>query len=171
MAGRASLAQGRLVTTDRKYHPFSAYRAVPLPVLNGPIRPPTLEEAALSCTILLVDDMRHVREVLRLRLELEDGFTIVAEGSDGRQAIELASRHQPDVAIIDHSMPVLTGLEAIPQLKTVSPNTRVIMFSSSDEVRTRALRAGADAFINKSHPLEACIDEVATGCSTHRART
>lgn len=125
-----------------------------------------VQEAALSCTILLVDDMRHVREVLRLRLELEDGYTIVAEARDGREAIEMASQHQPDVAIIDHSMPVLTGLEAIPELKTVSPRTRVIMFSSSDEVRPHALEAGADAFISKSHPLEECIKEVASGCTT-----
>lgn len=52
----------------------------------------------VAYTILLVDDMRHVREVLRLRLELENGCTIVAEGCDGDQAIELARRHQPDVA-------------------------------------------------------------------------
>lgn len=119
----------------------------------------------MACTILLADDAAYIRSVLRIRLELEDGFEIVAEAEDGSEAIHMASLHQPDVVIIDNSMPVMTGLEAIPGLKRVSPGTKVVMFSSADDsVRREALKLGADAFVSKSEPLDACIEEVADGC-------
>ena len=119
----------------------------------------------MACTILLADDAAHIRYVLRLRLELEDGFEIIAEAEDGSEAVEMASLHQPNVVVIDNSMPVMTGLEAIPRLKSVAPSTKVVMFSSADEtVRREALLLGADAFVSKSEPLDTCVEEVAEGC-------
>ena len=119
----------------------------------------------MACTILLADDAAYIRSVLRLRLELEDGFEVVAEAEVGSEAVEMASLHQPNIIIIDNSMPVMTGLEAIPHLKTVSPAARVVMFSSADEsVRLEALQLGADAFVSKSEPLESCVEQVAEGC-------
>lgn len=118
----------------------------------------------LPCTVLLVDDMHYVRDVLRIRLELE-GFTVVGEAADGGRAVELARQLQPDVAVMDHQMPVLTGVEAVPRVKAASPGTHVIIFSSSTEVRARAMAAGADAFVAKSEPLESFVQEVAYGCA------
>lgn len=118
----------------------------------------------MACTVLLADDLDHVRQILRIRLELDDEFCVVAEARDGRNAIMMASMHQPDVIVLDNQMPVMTGLEALPRVKEVAPHARVVMFSSDDDVEWRALAAGADAFVNKSEPLESCIDEVAVGC-------
>lgn len=119
----------------------------------------------MACTVLLADDTDHIRLVVRMRLEREDGFEVVAEAGNGAEAVELASIHRPDVVVIDNSMPVMTGIEAIPKLKSVSPASKVVMLSSGDEaVRREALAVGADAFVSKSDPLEECIDEVADGC-------
>ena len=118
----------------------------------------------MACTVLLADDLDHVRMVLRMRLELEDGYEIVAEAADGREAIAMASLHQPDVVILDNHMPVMSGLEALPHLRAAAPSARVVMFSSDTDAERRALAAGADAFVSKSDPIEACIDQVAVGC-------
>lgn len=118
----------------------------------------------MTCRILLADDLDHVRSILRIRLELEDEFRVVAEACDGERAVQLASVHQPDVVILDNRMPVLSGLEAIPLVKQVAPQARVVMFSSDNDLEHDALAAGADAFVNKSEPLESCVDQVAIGC-------
>lgn len=118
----------------------------------------------MACTVLLADDRDHVRQILRIRLELDDEFRVVAEARDGENAIMMASMHQPDVIVLDNQMPVMTGLEALPRVKEVAPRARVVMFSSDDDLEGKALAAGADAFVNKSEPLEACINEVAVGC-------
>ena len=62
--------------------------------------------------ILLADDHKVMRRGLRLLLESQPGFTVVAEAADGRQAVEQAEAHQPDVAVLDIAMPNLSGIEA-----------------------------------------------------------
>ncbi len=107
-------------------------------------------------TIVVVDDAVEVRTLVRTRLTLSREFEVVGEGASGLEAIELAERMQPDVLLLDVSMPGMDGLEALPRVRAVSPSTQVVMYSGFAEEglsdRCRAL--GATAFVEKSNSLE-----------------
>ena len=84
-------------------------------------------------TIVIVDDASEVRGMLRTRLRLSGRLTVVGEGADGSEAVELAREHQPALMLLDVSMPVMDGLEALPLVLAASPATRVVMFSGFEE--------------------------------------
>jgi PAS domain S-box-containing protein len=118
-------------------------------------------------TVVVVDDAVEVRALVRSRLRLSGRFDVVGEGGDGREAIDLVRRHAPDVLVLDVSMPVLGGLEALPDIRRASPRTRVVMYTGFDEERLagRALELGAAALVPKSHPLELLADELDAICA------
>jgi DNA-binding NarL/FixJ family response regulator len=101
--------------------------------------------------VLIVDDVRDLRMLLRMALEQDDAFEVVAEAADGLEAIEQAGLHQPDLVVLDLSMPVLDGLEALPRILESAPEARVAVLSGFDGSRMRepALAAGAVAYIEK----------------------
>ena len=101
--------------------------------------------------VLLVDDVRDLRTLLRMALEGEGSFEVVAEAENGLEAIEQAALHQPDLVVLDLSMPVLDGLEALPRILQSAPGARVVVLSGFDGSRMRApaLAAGAVAYVEK----------------------
>ncbi len=101
--------------------------------------------------ILIAEDHRIVRDGLRMLLQSEPDFAVVGEAENGREAVVLAKEVQPDVAILDISMPDLSGLEATPLIKTESPQTQVLILTmhESDEYFFRALQAGASGYVLK----------------------
>jgi two-component system, NarL family, response regulator NreC len=102
--------------------------------------------------ILIADDHAIIRRGLRALLAHEPGYEIVAEASDGRQAVELAERESPNVAILDISMPVLNGLEAARQISAKLYEVQIIMLTvHADECYLlNALKAGAHGYVLKS---------------------
>jgi hypothetical protein len=106
--------------------------------------------------VLLVDDSADVRRLLRTRMELAAGYDVVAEASDGAEAIVLATQHQPDVVVLDALMPVLTGVDALPALVKGAPHAKVVVYSAftDDPALERIYDAGAHAVVNKSAPLD-----------------
>jgi len=112
--------------------------------------------------ILLADDHSVMRTGLRLVLERQDDFEVVAEASDGRQAVSMAQQHQPEVAVLDITMPNLNGIEAARQITASQPQTCVIMLSMhSDEAYVlRALKAGARGYLLKESAEGELIDAV-----------
>ena len=102
--------------------------------------------------ILLVDDHLIVREGLRRLIESEQGFQIVGEAQDGREAIDLADKTQPEVAVMDISMERLNGLEATRQILRQHPGIKVVVLSIHNEAIyiSAALRAGARAYVLKT---------------------
>jgi DNA-binding NarL/FixJ family response regulator len=105
----------------------------------------------MSISVLLADDHRVVREGLRALLERNHDISVVAEASDGQEAVKLAAQVKPDVVVMDISMPVLNGIEATQQVIEVSPSTRVIilsMYSTSEHI-FRAFKAGAQGYLLK----------------------
>lgn len=101
--------------------------------------------------ILLAEDHGIVRDGLRMLLQSQPDLAVVAEASNGREAVARAKETQPDVAILDISMPELSGLEATRLIKTESPETRVLILTmhESDEYFFRALEAGASGYVLK----------------------
>lgn len=101
--------------------------------------------------ILIAEDHRIVRDGLRMLLQSEPDFVIVAEAENGREAVARAKETRPEVAILDISMPDLSGLEATRLIKAESPQTQVLILTmhESDEYFFRALQAGASGYVLK----------------------
>ncbi len=93
-----------------------------------------------------------IRAGIRAILEMSPGFEVVAEAGDGREAVELALRHRPDVAVLDIRMPRLDGLAATEELRRALPGTAVVILTTfgEDEYIVRALDGGATGFLLKS---------------------
>lgn len=101
--------------------------------------------------ILLADDHTMVRQGLRKVLEERPDWEVVAEASDGREAVRLSEQHKPDVAVVDVAMPLMNGIETTRQISRRSPATRVLVLSMySDEAYvTQILQAGAAGYLLK----------------------
>ncbi len=101
--------------------------------------------------ILLADDHRILREALRLLLETQADFQVIAETGDGLEAVTLVEKHKPEVLIVDMMMPGLSGLEVARRTKRVSPATKVIVLSMYDTESyvVESLAAGAAGYVLK----------------------
>jgi two-component system response regulator NreC len=102
--------------------------------------------------ILIADDHAIIRSGLRALLSHEPGFEVVAEAADGREAVELAERELPHIALLDISMPTLNGLEAARQISAKSSTVQLVMLTvHTDECYLlNALKAGARGYVLKS---------------------
>ncbi len=102
--------------------------------------------------ILIADDHEVVRSGLRAILEAHEGWEIVAEAADGKEAISKAIAVKPDVAIVDYSLPMMNGLEVTRQIRARAPATEVLVFTmhNSDILIGELLAAGARAYLLKS---------------------
>jgi DNA-binding NarL/FixJ family response regulator len=112
--------------------------------------------------VLLADDHVMVRRGLRMILSAQPDLTVVEEAGDGAEAVEIAARTALDLAVLDVSMPRLTGLQAAAQLTRAHPELKVLMLSMHDNEQYlfEALRAGASGYVLKSAAdrdlVEAC---------------
>jgi DNA-binding NarL/FixJ family response regulator len=124
----------------------------------------------MGVRLLLADDHEIVRRGLRALLETEPGWEVVAEASDGRDAIEKTKQTKPDVAILDISMPSLNGLEAARQIVTSGSQTKVLILTvhDSDPLIQQVLEAGARGYLLKS---DAARDLVAAVDALRRNKT
>jgi DNA-binding NarL/FixJ family response regulator len=115
--------------------------------------------------VLLADDHSLIRQALRALLERQ-GFQIVSEASDGQEALRSVEKTQPDVAILDISMPILNGVDAARELAKSSPKTRVILLTQHDEDQyvTEALRAGVRGYVLKSQAAEDLVHAIQEVC-------
>ena len=118
--------------------------------------------------ILLADDHSLVRQGFRLILSAQPDMQIVGEAANGREAVELAAKLQPDIVIMDVTMPELNGIEATRRITTAAPRARVLALSMhKDSVYVREiLRAGARGYLLKDSvdaDLIAAVRSVAKG--------
>ena len=109
--------------------------------------------------VLLADDHQLVRAGLRVLIDALPDFEVVAEVGDGVEAVEQARKLQPDLALLDLSMPRMSGLEAATAMRIGSPGTRVIVLSmhASEQHFAAALKAGATGYVIK----DAAVNELA----------
>jgi RNA polymerase sigma factor (sigma-70 family) len=119
-------------------------------------------------TIILADDHQVLRESLRLLLETQSDFKVVAEAGDGTEALQLTEKHRPNVLIVDMMMPGLSGLEVARRAKRASPATKVIVLSMHDAESyvVEALQTGVAGYVLKkssSQELIFAIQQALTG--------
>jgi two-component system, NarL family, response regulator NreC len=123
----------------------------------------------MGCRVLLADDHQIVREGLRALLE-KVGHVVVGDAADGRQACALARKLQPNIALLDLSMPLRNGLDSIREIQRVSPGTKAILLTmySDRPYVLQAMQAGARGYVLKSQAAQdllRAIEEVLRGAA------
>ncbi len=122
--------------------------------------------SAPAIRVLLVDDAADIRILLKLVLEFDAEFTVVGEASNGEEAIRLTAELQPDLVVLDIAMPVMDGLDALQQLRAVSPESKVVMYSAyaSGWLADRARGFGAAAYIDKTAGVVDLVGQLRSIC-------
>lgn len=112
--------------------------------------------------VLVADDHGIVRSGVKLLLDRQPDMEVIAEAEDGVEAVEQVIEHRPDVAILDVSMPRMTGLQATHEIKLQAPDTQVLILSMHDDERYlfEALRAGAAGYVLKRAADEDLVNAV-----------
>lgn len=112
--------------------------------------------------ILLAEDHAVVRQGTRELLEQQDDLQVVAEASDGKEAVQLALKERPDVVIMDFAMPKLNGIEATRQIKAVAPGIAILVLTAydSDQYVFAFLEAGAAGYLLKDITVDKLIDAI-----------
>jgi DNA-binding NarL/FixJ family response regulator len=107
--------------------------------------------------VLVCDDVEAFRALMRYTLQEDPGIEVVGEAADGMAAIGAAERLQPDVVLLDLTMPVLDGIDAIPAVLARAPGTRVVALSGwgAERMADAALEQGAVAYVEKSDAVQA----------------
>jgi DNA-binding NarL/FixJ family response regulator len=118
----------------------------------------------MSISVLVADDQSMVRAGFRMLLAEEPGIDVVAEATNGREAVEKAARFQPTVVLMDIRMPELDGLEATRRILAADAGARILILTTFDldEYVYEALSAGASGFVLKDDPPEQLIDAIHT---------
>lgn len=106
----------------------------------------------MKLRILIADDHALVRRGARAVLKSQDGWRVIGEAANGREAVEKAIKLKPDVAVVDISMPEVDGVEVARQIRDAVPDTKVLVLTmhESDQMVRRALEAGARGYLLKS---------------------
>jgi two-component system chemotaxis response regulator CheY len=112
--------------------------------------------------ILIADDSPLIRQVLRSCLERSGEWQVCGEAADGREAVEKAKELDPDLVILDLSMPTMNGFEAARELRRINPQVPLLMFTSfaTPTLATEAAAAGCTATVSKSDSPQLLIDSI-----------
>ena len=118
--------------------------------------------SAGSCKIMLVDDHAIVREGYRSVLQKQPGLKIVAEADNGIDAYRLFKETEPDLVIMDLSMPGIGGIETIRRIRQWNPSARILVFTMHQNAAyaVQAVRAGARGYVTKTSPPDALVGAV-----------
>jgi signal transduction histidine kinase len=116
--------------------------------------------------VIIADDASDIRMLLRLSLGADGRFEVVGEAEDGAAAIALAERAQPDVVVLDLSMPVMDGLQAATAIRSRWPEMRIVVLSgfTAERMSERALACGADRYVEKGSAMKDLADTITALC-------
>lgn len=123
---------------------------------SGPIR------------VVLVDDTEEIRRLLRMTLEVDGRFRIIDEAADGVTAVRIASEKQPDAVILDLAMPVMDGLQAIPEIRKGAPDAKILVLSGFDarQMTYEAMARGAHGYVEKGGDLNDLATMLVSLCAS-----
>lgn len=112
--------------------------------------------------ILIVDDHLVVREGLKLLIETSDKYVIVGEAENGRIAIDLVEKLKPDIILMDLYMPVMSGLEAITELRRTNPEIPIVILTTynEDQLMMKGIEAGAKGYLLKDTGVENLFESI-----------
>jgi DNA-binding NarL/FixJ family response regulator len=125
-------------------------------------------ESALV-SVVVVDDHRFMCGLIRAMLERQHGrYRVVAEAGDALSAIKCCQQLKPDLLILDISLPDISGIDAVPDIRKVAPATRILLCTAyaTDDRVLKALRSGADGFVEKTNTWDdfvEAVDQVSRG--------
>ncbi len=107
-------------------------------------------------SVVVCDDVPGMRRLARIVLEEEGDIEVVGEAADGRAAVQEVRRCQPDVVVLDLSMPEMDGLEAIPVIHEVAPRAKIVVFSgfADEQLAATVLSRSASRYVRKGQPLD-----------------
>jgi|ERR1044071_7523615 DNA-binding NarL/FixJ family response regulator len=119
----------------------------------------------MAVRVMLADDHEMVRQGLRVLLERE-GFEVVAEAPDGREAMKLCETHRPEVAILDLAMPLLNGVDAAREIIKTNPRTKVVLLTmhTEDHLILESLRAGVTGYVLKTKAAGELVQALRAVC-------
>ena len=112
----------------------------------------------MTIRVLLVDDVVDVRRLVRTSLRFRGGFDVVAEASDGAEAVRLAESLRPDIVVLDLGLPDIAGHEVLSQIRDVSPTSKVVVFSGIDTADGAWIVNQVDGYVLKDAELDYLVD-------------
>ena len=125
--------------------------------------PPGQPETPPPVRIVVVDDHRFMRELISAMLARQSGrYQVISEHGDATAAIKACQDLSPDLLILDINLPDFSGIDAVPAIKKLAPNTRILLCTAfvSDERIVDALRSGADGFVEKTNAWSDFVEAV-----------
>jgi DNA-binding NarL/FixJ family response regulator len=120
-------------------------------------------QSSLPVRIVVVDDHRFMRELISAMLGRQSGrYEVVAEHGDARTAIRVCEELKPDLVILDINLPDLSGIEAVPMIKKLAPETRILLCTAfvTDDRVMEALRSGAVGFVEKTNTWKDFVEAI-----------
>lgn len=122
--------------------------------------------------ILIVDDAPEIRRLIEAVINAHDlGWRVIGHARNGQEGVELAGVEQPDLVLLDLSMPVMDGIEALPLLHQAAPKAIIVILSGfpTTVARDSAVQAGANGYIEKSDLLDTLIPQLESLTAALRA--
>ena len=118
--------------------------------------------------VVLVDDTAEIRRMLRMTLEIDGRFVVVDEAGDGAAAVRIANEKQPDAVVLDLAMPVMDGLQAIPEIRKGAPEAKILVLSGFDarQMSSEALSRGAHGYVEKGGDLNDLASTLVSLCAS-----
>lgn len=115
---------------------------------------------------MIADDADDVRYLLRRVVESHELYEVVGEARNGREAVDLVASHRPELILLDVSMPVMDGLEAIPLIRKASQDTKILMISGlhAEYIATAARELGANGYVEKGTGRNELIEAISALC-------
>jgi DNA-binding NarL/FixJ family response regulator len=112
----------------------------------------------MAIRVLLVDDVVEVRRLVRTALRFRGGFEVIAEASDGAEAVRATSEYQPDIVVLDLMLPDIAGHEVLTDIRRESPHSKVVVFSGIDAVDRAWLTDHVEGYVVKDAELDYLVD-------------